>query len=299
MSKEKAIQAMRKNKASLVATVKVSELDVKNLAQDANDCSYVPMDDYKELLTKAARSLTPVAADKDSEYAYGVEKSIVMKTLVSVLRVEKKTDLPESSSKDKSARDIKHAEEIRKTFEDASKVAATLAKATDDADYETFAQAMSDVENRAAVTAVLFNSSAGTTKITQADGQELQPFAKPPRSLACKTTFDVRVTVLSVHSEDGVAEVKLEDVAKTKSKSLDQLKGKNLRMTFSKTELHVRQMLIAAQLVNRSLQCSVGATIGLKTANSGQTFLSFLDFANVDAEKKDLSKFLHQMSFDF
>jgi hypothetical protein len=299
MSKEHANQQLRDNKGEPAGVVKVKEDDVKRLLRNHGNLSYVPVEDLRDLISSTARQLAPMANESNAEYAYGVEASVVMNILCSVVRVPKASE-PTVDPKKFAELNTKAIEEYRKNHLKAAEIARVIhIDDTKNCTFEEYQKAIKNAGDEQAVKRILMRPKMDSTELSLPNSEPLPAFTPAPKSLSCAGKFKVKLEIQSVHTKEGQALVTLKEVEHGETTPLFALIDKDLKMVFGTRKKQTKRVLIAMQLLEHPIQCTVGATIALRNKDFNHNNLAFISFFDDKSQHMEIAQGLKQMSWDF
>lgn len=297
MSKEKANQKLREDKAALVGTMRMDENKVQRMIKEYGGIKYIPLDDVKDLLSSSARHLAPLTV-VDGQYAYGIEVNVVQNILCAILMVPR-----ESSSKDKAEDLTSDAAKSTKTYQEIHKKAVGISLKIEAAgkgkfSYEEFQDEIRKCTDPDDVKRVLTFPGSRPLPVTVASGQVLQKIESVPKALACKASFKMKLEVLSVQPSEGAAEVRVIEITADEKGILKRLLEKRILLTYPKKK-EIGKTLIALQLLDHNFTCTVGVTMGLSDRSWGSNRLTFVSFSDLKKQESSLNSGLQQLSFKF
>ena len=158
---------------------------------------------------------------------------------------------------------------------------------------------MKNAGDEQAVKSILMRPKMDSAQLLLPNSEALPAFKPAPKSLSCTEKFKVKLNIQSVNPKDGEAIVKLVEVEDEENTTLVSLVGKDLTMTIVNRKNSIHKVLIATQLLEKSVQCTVGATLALRTRDFQHNKLSLINFTHEKNQQMEIAAGLQQMSFDF
>lgn len=299
MSKEYADQQVREGNHMVTRFAGLSQSEIEKLSTQYEGQKYVPVADAFQLIEEAVKHLERSNVCPEQCHSFGFSQEALKQLLVAMLRVpvEIPSLLEDSNFKNQTDEEIQN---YRMQHSAAVAIAKKLNKGETKTTYlEEFDDLVSKSCDPLKVKALLLQAKPEDQEIQLPSGILLAKIAPLPKTYLSKELYEVSLRVQYFDETSNTAFVKIQNKYDSEKPALKGLLGRSVAMKISNLSENVRSILLAKQLIRKSIGCRVSITRSLRATDEKYTFLSLVKLLEVGKQKIEVTEGMNQIQLKF